>query len=942
MLLKRQPELDLATAAMRAAQAGHGSLLVITGPLGIGRSTLLDAVAGIGAAHDVLVLRASAALTERGFALGVVRQLLESALRRVTPETAKSWTSGSAHDALSALEDELPSGNGEAHGDLDPTVLLGLQSLLANICSDQAVLLLIDDLHWADPASLRLLGQLSRQLRQLRVLLVCTVREGDELSEDRPVREVTANAALTLFPGALDPDDVGTLLRRHFGTAPDEEFVLACHRTTRGNPMFLAALLAETDRHDVRPTAANAALAAALRPTLLRQRLRLCLEWQSERVRRVAHALTILVGNADLHLVGQLAGLDQVERDEALRLLQRLGLLTEDRPPRFVHPIVQEALEEALLTTERDRLHTAAAALLHSGGHPAEQVARQLLAITTKQDAWATDILRAAADTALRRGAPVTAASYLRRALLDCSSHDSRRAGLLVDLATAERGFSSSVSIRHVSQALPLLNSVRERAAAVTRLGPIALGLSLLPVEELLRDVADGLGPVEKLQEADRELALSLEARIRYVSARDPAALASAVRRFRALGPEPGMESVAERELLMTLLFAATITIDLPAAEVAPLAHAILAREPALPGHVHTPIPLVLTALIAADSVQGLTGWLGIAHRHSAHHEPGPEQTLVMVEQARVHLACGQLSEARSRALTAFELAAGDEGEVAVLSARALATVALQTRDATLCDRLLGAPWAAPEDSCLSVSLAMLRAATAAHRGDLHAALEHSLGIGHRLEQRGWRNPALVPWASGAALVCLRLGDRDRADELSLLELERTREWGAPAALGRSLSARGKVVDGSAGVDLLHEAVEVLETSADRFELSRALLALGERSLPTMPEDAQDALWRAHRIATECGAEWVAARARARLGKQASPPPVRADLTSAERKVAEFAASGLTNQAIADELGVSRRAVEKHLTHCYRKLAVDGRAALTAALHAASSVPAAR
>lgn len=88
-------------------------------------------------------------------------------------------------------------------------------------------------------------------------------------------------------------------------------------------------------------------------------------------------------------------------------------------------------------------------------------------------------------------------------------------------------------------------------------------------------------------------------------------------------------------------------------------------------------------------------------------------------------------------------------------------------------------------------------------------------------------------------------------------------------------------------------------------------------------------------LTTACGAPWLTERARAALGTAA--PSQEAPLTQGERKVVSLVSRGLTNQEIADELGVSTRAVEKHLTSCYRKLGVSGRRELLAGQSALGS-----
>ncbi|MFD0448183.1 hypothetical protein ACFQ10_46870 [Streptomyces indonesiensis] len=272
--------------------------------------------------------------------------------------------------------------------------------------------------------------------------------------------------------------------------------------------------------------------------------------------------------------------------------------------------MVQDAVESSMTVAERERLHDAAAALMYHNGRPAELVAAQLLAVTSSDHPWAVEVLRAAADTALRRGAPRTAARYLRRALLDGSLTGEGRARLLIDLATAERGFDPAACERHISQAIPLLTTARLRAAAALRISPTIVGLGPPSVIDLLHQVAEDLGPAASLEGTARDVALRLEARLRHAGHEDPAELAAAVERLSVLGAEPPLLTSAERELTAVLLNAAVLTARWPAAEVSRLANRILEREPATSDQVHTPLPLVVIGLVAADSVRGSApGW---------------------------------------------------------------------------------------------------------------------------------------------------------------------------------------------------------------------------------------------------------------------------------------------------------------------------------------------
>jgi DNA-binding NarL/FixJ family response regulator len=136
----------------------------------------------------------------------------------------------------------------------------------------------------------------------------------------------------------------------------------------------------------------------------------------------------------------------------------------------------------------------------------------------------------------------------------------------------------------------------------------------------------------------------------------------------------------------------------------------------------------------------------------------------------------------------------------------------------------------------------------------------------------------------------------------------------------------------------LREAVRVLSGSAMRVEHARALLALGRRlRLERQPTEAREPLREALAVASRCGADGLAAEARAELGAAGARPRTDAlagpeALTPSERRIAVMAAGGRTNRDIAQELFVTPKTVEVHLSAAYRKLGIASRRGLPQAL----------
>jgi DNA-binding CsgD family transcriptional regulator len=212
------------------------------------------------------------------------------------------------------------------------------------------------------------------------------------------------------------------------------------------------------------------------------------------------------------------------------------------------------------------------------------------------------------------------------------------------------------------------------------------------------------------------------------------------------------------------------------------------------------------------------------------------------------------------------------------------------------------------------------------------------LSCGERLAALDLRWPS--SWRAFAAPALASLGEAERAADLANDQIELARHVGVRGALGQALRTGGLAIGGDSGLELLEEAVEVLEGSPARLELAYAFADLGaELSRRRRRREGREALRLGMQQALACGAFALAERARADLSAGGGRRPrleltgVNA-LTPAERRVCEMAANGeLTNRAIAQSLFVTEKTIELHLRSAYRKLGIRSRFQLAEALN---------
>jgi DNA-binding CsgD family transcriptional regulator len=944
-LLEREAELGEIGRALRIAAAGAGGFVVIEGAAGIGKSSLLEAAAGLAAAKGMAVLCARGDVMEREFALGVVIQLLAPIVELLADRERDRAFAGAAGLARPLFEDVPDRAAGD---DLVFARFHGLHWLCARLAEKRPLALVVDDAHWADEYSLRFLAYLEARIQEIPACALLAVRTGQRAAAQDVLSELTEREPLTIVrPPPLSAAAVAALVRSTLGEETGDAACAECARTTGGNPLLARQLIAALER--VEPTSLDARTIAAIGPPSVARFVAAQLRRHSPTVGGVARALAILGDGASLADIAKVAKVDRPSTADAIDVLIEAELLHPTLPPRFVHPIIRQALQDSIAPAARAQLHLAAARALARAPDRCERVAAHLLAIGSAGavgERWAFDALTASAGRAGKRGSAEQAVRFLRRALEE-DAPASRRRSTLLDLGAAESAARMPGAAAHMEEAQRLSSSPDERAQA-------ALGLSMVRflAAELPQAVAACEDVLLSVDHIDRELQLGLE--FQAAATRLVGGLPSPETLVRLLTLEREVsrgETAAERSMLamMAVVFAGTTART--AAEVGALAEAAWGDGQLLVEvRTENPVlaaPATTIALTAATIATALSGRL---HRAveiwTAGVEEGRARSSMLMYSNALGLRAsarawgGDLSGAEADAVAALALLPAGDPIVLPAVLSALIDVYIEQGELERALTLLGDRWPSGElPMTLSVSQALAsRGRLALKMGDPRAALADLEEAGRRSLAIAYVNPMALMWRSYAALACVRLGHRERARELVEEELEIAQRFGAPEPIGEALRVQALLAASEEMVDLARGAVEVLARSELRMAHARALIDFGAALRRRgHRRDAREPLREGLELADRCGSVVETDRAmhelRATGARPRRPAVRRVDALSAqERRVAAMATEGLSNREIAEALFLTRRTVEMHLTGAYRKLDVSGRGQLPAAL----------
>jgi len=807
-------------------------------------------------------------------------------------------------------------------------------ALVAEHCAVQPTILVVDDLQWADQASVILWGRLAKSARQVPLLLVGMMRPAPQREDLLSLRRVVDDTARLQLTGLTGPA-VADLVADLAGGKPDGK-LLRLASGAAGNPLYLTELVAALARSSgfTLTEAGAAELATGSAPGSLSAAIADRLGFVAGPVREVLRAAALLGTDFAVPDLAIVLGRHVADLVPAVGEACAVGVLTESgHGLGFRHPLIRAALYDEMPAPVRAAWHRDAGRALAAAGAPADRVARQMLrAVDGPGDAnepvdgWMLEWLARTADPLVGQ-APGVAAELLTRAVASSPADSAQHGWLASRLADALYRIGETAEAEHV----------------VTR----ALDQTCEP--DLLVDLHWTLAQcrgraglsAESLAALDRALASP------GISARHRARLlVLAARTHGNLGELEKAGRVAT-----SALAAASEAGDNWAMGWA--LH-VLTFVAAVQGHMTDALPLYDRALTVTQSDPALIDLrllLQINKAVTLGNLDQYEEALVAARQAR-HLA--------DQVGTAIRLAQahGALGQLLFQTGRwddALAEVEVLPEDLK-----------EPAAACCELGIA---AVICFHRGDigtarrhLAATVPHAERLGHRLigplalarsldcEQEGALPQAL------AALTDVFDGNTEEVEEIEDLLPDAVRLATETGDLGTAQALAGQAAALAAGSEIPHRQANALYcrglldhdaprllAAAERYDdadrpllSAKALEAAAGHFVDTGDRgQARDAFTRAVEVYTFLGAAADSARLQAtfrahgiRRGPHAKHRRAQSgwdSLTATEIKIAAFVQEGLSNPEIAARLMLSRRTVATHVSHILKKLDVHSR-----------------
>ena len=898
-LLGREAELTVARAVHERAAIGRGSVLVVVGEPGIGKTAFLDAIAETPGRR---VVRATGVEAESAMAFATLQGLL--------------WPLRDNLDQLDSGQARLLRGVMElGHVESATTFAVGAAALaLFSVSSrDAPLMLVVDDMQWADIASQEVLAFVGRRLGSERVAMFAGVREGEStlLPEERSFRRLELRG--------LPPNEARALLDERIKPQVAEVLLEVC----AGNPLGLLELprgLTDGQLRGDEPLPEVIEVGPSIQRTFAARAAGLGAAQQR------ALLLVAANGRADTALLARLgAAAATIDAIKASGLVaERAGSIA------YRHPLMQAAVYSAAPAEERRAAHADLASategarrawhLAAGASGPDEQVAASMVAITAQVRAAGG---LAAEAQALERAAELTPDAELRARRMLAAAQAWRRAGRL------NHGFAIS------ERALELARTVRTRAELQLERGSFLIRSDEPEAARvMLMAEAERAAPVEP------KLAAQILVKAAYPSAAifDVKSAMAVANRALALAGHEGDR--AELEALNAVLEHRTENGEPPDAtdlQLAARAEELLGNPELRAGAEEQHWIAYCLALFESDDPARRLSDTGLAETRAS----GDVWNLCFALYARaaIEQVTGRLDLARPYAIEALALAL-DIGETyrfneasAVMAevdaARGAREDALRVHDARR--------GIAERDPHIVFYRSQLRAWICMARGEFAEAISHlELAVPDIRSgpARAWYS--LLPLElADAYLSAGRRGDA----EAQLREVGPEIE-GSPLLRPKAKLARVRAFAAAEGhYDAMFGAtLSMLDRMPQAFDRARTELAWGERlDRSKRASEAATHMERALAHFEALGAVGWADRTRGQLevmtGQRHKAQPRRTDVLSAqELRIAQRAAAGMRDREIAATLYLSPRTVESYLQSAYRKLDVSNRTQLAAVL----------
>lgn len=945
-LIGRANELRHMRGALDAVEAGNARVLVFSGEPGIGKTRLLQSLTDEAKARHFRVFGGRGTELEREVPFAPLVEALDGEVARLSQDDAPRLANG-----LGDLAGMFPSLRGST---MTPARSAGerfryhraLRVLLEELGSRQPVVLTLDDVQWADPASIEAIAHLLRYPANAPVLIAIAHRSSEVPAPLRALLDLAAGeehiSELTL--ATLTKEEASQLL----GDAP-APVRSRIFEESGGNPFYIEQLLRSRLAGGPRPQSpAQIDLPVGVTRTIAQE-----LRSVPEDARRLLGAAAVTGEPFDAELAADVAGFDS---EHGLALLDELVERDLVRPHddrrafRFRHPLVRRAVYDSLSPGQRLTAHRRAATALEAVGAPVATIAHHFAVSARTGDEHAINTLADAAE-AVAGAAPATAAEWLNQAVaLLPTDQRARRLMLLARLAQA-RMAAGDLSSAHTV----LLQMVEELSAgggpdwieAVTALASVELALGR---QAGVRDrIDDALAKAPDLTDAILSplLCISvLEAAYSgdFVRAEDAANVALRATADAATASRTSARAL--HALILQLRGDGRIAIAEQDAALAASQFDML-TDAELSDRLDLPWLLGMTEFQLErfpEAVRHLERGVAIALRTTDGRHLA--ETRAFLAYGLFYL--GRLEEAREVAAEALE--AGRLLQMAAYSAWTVVVAALTwsvedpRRGLRLADEAI-TMLASLDDSMMFDTTHGHIGLVCVEAGEYERAIEHMHLAGAPEFSRFGDPGRCCIWMEALTRANIELGRLDQAREWATRGERLASGLGLPVAEGASRRGRALVLLAEGQADTAAEiglaAASTAEQQHARLEgwrsrlvAGRALAAAGRttQAIELLRDTrAQLKAAGAGRLAQEAGRELR------RLGVSVPAPVARragdqgtAELSKREREVALLVAAGNTNPQIARVLYLSPKTVEGHMARIFAKLGVSSRAQVAA------------